>query len=78
MTSTGTDLHDMVKAIDMLRLMAALIKEKGSMPSGELYALVMNSLSLQQYEGALKILKDNKIIKVENNLLTFIPEEPKK
>jgi len=78
MVTPKSDIGDLQNAIDILRLMAAFIKEKGSMPSGELYALVMNSLSLQQYEGALKILKDNKIIKVENNLLTFIPEEPKK
>lgn len=63
----------------MLRIAVALgsaIKEAGSIPSGHLYAMVMPVLSLQDYQQALAILKDQQLVREEpSHLLVWIGSE---
>lgn len=59
-------------AIKMTAALAETIMELGSVPSGHLYARVMGYLSLEGYNGIIKTLKGAKLVKEENNVLTWI------
>lgn len=51
---------------------ASAIQALGTVPSGELYARVMNHLTLQQYEGIVRALKAAKLVDEKNHLLRWI------
>lgn len=60
--------------VEKLKLAAKIIflaiKEAGGMPSGHLYAAVMGSLSLQEYQTCLDVLKSTGLVKESNHFLT--------
>lgn len=73
----STDKSDKVKRqlvayIETCRIIGQMIKAKGSVPSGVLYADVMGSLSLENYQCVISALETAKVIKVEAHLLTWI------
>jgi hypothetical protein len=50
----------------------AAIREVKQIPSGHLYSTVCDILTLDQYNSVLDKLKQAKVIKVENHLITWI------
>ena len=58
----------------MLLALAEAIRGLGSVPSGHLYARIMDKISLSDYERVISILTNRKLIKNENHLLTWIGE----
>lgn len=46
----------------VIKAVADAVRELGRVPSGNIYAVVMGSLSLEQYERVLGILKDAGLI----------------
>jgi hypothetical protein len=48
------------------------IKELGSIPSGHLYAQIMDRVSLSQYTQLIKMVKGTGLVKEENHLLSWI------
>lgn len=63
---------EIIKTIEIVKTMGSFIKEKGRMPSGELYAVVMNYIDLQEYNYCISVLVETGIIKVENNELIYL------
>lgn len=59
-------------ALEVTRALADVIRELGSVPSGELYTRCMGSLTLEQYQGAIRLLKRTGLVKESNNLLTWV------
>lgn len=59
-------------ALEVTKAIADMIKEVGSVPSGELYARCMGSLTLDQYQGVIRLLKRTGLVKESNNLLTWV------
>lgn len=60
-------------AIGVLAALAEVIRAKGSIPSGELYAQVCGTLSLSTYEGAIGLLVRSDMVKREaSHMLTWI------
>jgi hypothetical protein len=57
--------------LELLRALAEAIRELGSVPSGELYARVMNHLTLEQYQAIIDTLKRAGLVCEENNLLLW-------
>jgi len=49
------------------------IRELGSVPSGEMYAQLMPKLSIEDYEGIIRILVNAKLVKrSHSHMLTWI------
>ena len=48
------------------------IASLGSVPSGELYAQVMNKLDLGSYNHVIEMLKGAKLVQESNHVLTWI------
>jgi hypothetical protein len=48
------------------------IKELGSVPSGHLYAQIMDRCSLSQYTQLIKMVIGTGLVTKDNNLLTWI------
>lgn len=67
--------NEIIKAIEILKTMGDFIKEKGRMSSGELYAVVMNYMSLKEYDYCISVLVKTGIIKVENNELIYLEKK---
>ncbi len=64
--------EEIAAALAMCKAIADTIKELGSVPSGHLYARLMGTLTLSQYNNIIRVLKEGKFIKEENHLLTWI------
>ena len=63
---------DQIKAsLGVLKAIADAIKELKEVPSGELYARVMNTLSLEEYNTVIGILKQAGVITESNYLLKW-------
>ena len=63
---------DLVKqALDKIRTIADCVKTAGEIPSGTLYALSLNVLSLDEYERIIATLKNAGIISESNYLLKW-------
>ena len=63
---------DQIKAsLGVLKAIADTIKELKEVPSGELYAGVMGSLSLEEYNTVIGILKQAGVITESNYLLKW-------
>jgi hypothetical protein len=58
-------------AIGVLMAVGEAIRDFGSVPSGELYAFLMDKLTLDQYNNVIRILKNAGLIKEEAHLLTW-------
>jgi hypothetical protein len=63
---------DQVKAaIETIRAIADTIRSLGSIPSGELYARVMQYIPIDSYNRIIDILVNSGLITKTNNLLTW-------
>lgn len=58
--------------LEVLKALADCIRELGSVPSGELYARVMGTLTLDQYMSCIQTLKRTGLVKESGHLLTWI------
>ena len=58
-------------AIELIKTVADAIKEVGRIPSGHLYAAMMNTLSLEQYNDLIALLKRTNLIEEANNELIW-------
>jgi hypothetical protein len=71
--STVTKADTLKAAIGVLAALAEVIRAKGSIPSGELYAQVCGALSLQTYESAIGLLvRSSLVTRDATHLLTWI------
>jgi len=57
--------------LDIIRAVADAIKEAKEIPSGHLYAMMMNHICLAEYEKIIGILKNAGIITEKMNLLKW-------
>jgi hypothetical protein len=64
--------EQIVAAIKVTLAIAETIKELGSVPSGELYALLCGKMSLNQYQIIIGNIERAGMITVKNNLITWI------
>lgn len=53
---------------------AEAIKSLGSVPSGHLYARLMDKMELDEYNTIIAALEHVGIIRVTNHLITYIPQ----
>ena len=58
-------------AIDVIRTLAEAIRTAKQIPSGHLYAMVMEHLSLPVYECAIELLKRAGLVSESGHLLTW-------
>lgn len=58
-------------AISVAATVGELIRERGSIPNGELYALLMGKMDLSTYNSLIGILKETGLVKEENHLLIW-------
>jgi hypothetical protein len=65
-------MNDIKGAIAIIQAVAEVIKTLQTVPSGHLYANLMGKLNLEQYQMVIDKLKEAKLIKVENHLITWI------
>jgi hypothetical protein len=64
---------DQVKAVlEILVAVGDAIKELGRVPSGHLYARLMDKLSLEQYNTVIRKLKETGLVKEEAHELIWI------
>ncbi len=71
---TGKSLEEAalwIQRADVLRILAEAIREGGRIPSGHLYAMMMPACGLNQYETAIKVLKDAQLVAEENHVLRW-------
>jgi hypothetical protein len=68
---TATTQKELSAGLQAIKAIADAIKELGSVPSGHLYAQVMNHLSLQAYEKIILILVNGGLVENTGNLLTW-------
>lgn len=60
-------------AFELVAILGATIRELKQVPSGELYAHVMDKLSLENYTKVIELLKKAKLVEESNaHLLTWI------
>ena len=59
-------------AVNAVLAISEAIRELGSVPSGHLYARVMGHMSLQSYEGIIRILKNAGLVSESANLLIWV------
>ena len=62
--------------IETIRVIADTIRDLGTVPSGELYAHVMEHLTIQQYTKVIDILKRTGLVTESGHLLRWV--EPKR
>lgn len=76
-TSSNASNNDVLRSIRIksaiagIQAIADAIRDLKEVPSGELYASVMQYLTLSQYEHIINILLRSKVITRENNLLKW-------
>ena len=59
-------------ALKILRAVAEAIRELGNVPSGHLYARLMDKLTLDQYNKVINCLVKAKMVTNSNHLLTWV------
>ena len=64
--------QDILLAVSKIRVISETVEDFKQVPSGHLYAMVMTHYSLEEYMFCIDFLKQQKIIKEENHLLTWI------
>jgi hypothetical protein len=62
-------------ALNTIFALADAIRELREVPEGHLYARVMTHLSLDEFDAAMRVLKNNKMIKIEHRMITWIGPE---
>lgn len=60
---------DIKAGLRILRVLADAIKELGQVPSGVLYARISDLMSLDNYNGAIRLLEQAKMIEVKNHVI---------
>lgn len=60
------------RALTIVRIVGEAIQGLGSVPSGHLYAHLMDLMPLDAYQQILSVLTKAGLIRVENNLITWI------
>lgn len=63
------------QAIDVVRALAEAIRTSKQIPSGHLYAMVVGSMDLATYNGAIGLLKRAGLVAEKGNALTWIGPE---
>lgn len=58
-------------ALELIVLFAKIVKEAGEIPSGHLYAMVMDKLTLEQYQVIISKLKGADLVVQKNHLLVW-------
>lgn len=58
--------------IQIVKAIAETIKELGSVPSGHLYARLMDKMDIQMYQNIIALLKKNGFVKESNHVLTWV------
>lgn len=64
-------MSDIKQGLEIIQAIAGAIKDLKNVPSGELYAQVMNYLTLDQYNKVIDILKNAGVITVNNHLISW-------
>lgn len=59
-------------AIEAVKAVASVIKDMGQVPSGHLYANLMQYMSLDVYQAIIALLVESKLITVKNHLITWV------
>ena len=65
----------MKAALSMAIILADTIRELKEVPEGHLYAHIMNHLSLDQFDGRMRLLVNAGVIKISNHLITWTGPE---
>jgi hypothetical protein len=63
---------NIVKVMVVSQILAEAVEALGSIPSGHLYAHVMNHIDLETYNAAIKALTDDKKVQLAHHELTWI------
>ncbi len=58
--------------IQVIAAVAEAIRALGSVPSGHLYAQLMGSMDLEQYNAVIRTLKNAKLVTEKNYMLTWV------
>jgi len=59
-------------ALGIVMALAETIRDLGEVPNGHLYAMVMDKLSLEDYNSAIKTLKGTKLVQENGHLLKWV------
>jgi hypothetical protein len=71
-TNQAEQLKAQIKAtLEVALAVGRVIQSIGSIPSGELYAMVMSRLTLDQYTAIIRWLKEGGMVRESNYLLTW-------
>jgi len=75
MSNTPT-AEQVTAGIRMAAAVAEAIRDLGSVPSGHLYARLMEYMSLETYNKIITVLKNANLVEESNHLLTWVgPKE---
>lgn len=64
--------EQLTAALDVLIAMTELIRTKGEIPSGELYATVMGQFDIHTYNAILSRIKGSGLVVEKNHLLVWV------
>jgi hypothetical protein len=65
--------REQIQAVfDVMVAITELIRTKGEIPSGELYAAVMSKLDIHTYEAILSRIKGSGLVVEKNHLLVWV------
>ena len=62
-------------ALKIAAVVGDAIRELKSVPSGHLYARLMGHMSLDSYNGCIRLLKQANLVEESNHLLTWVGPE---
>lgn len=62
-------------ALETVKALADAIRQLGTIPNGELYARVMDKLSLETYTAAIGLLKRTGLVEESNHVLRWALQE---
>ena len=63
-------------AVEIVRALADTIRELGTVPSGVLYSNVLGTLSLEQYQSVIRLLKNSGLVSETGHLLRWTGPPP--
>lgn len=70
--SEGVTSAQVAAAVGVIQALAEAIRELKEVPSGELYARVMNAIDIHQYERSIGVLKGAGLVAESNHLLRWV------
>jgi len=71
-TPKMTETQILAGTIKVVAAVAECIRDLGQVPSGHLYARLMGSLKIEDYQAIINQLKNAELVKEENHLLTWV------